>query len=65
MQLTMRIVAKVLFSVEVKEDAQKVAAALNLLMRHTSGCRMIMPPPLRHLPAAGADSGEARGARVG
>ncbi len=50
MQLTMRIVAKVLFSVEVSEDAQKVASALNLLMRHTSGLRMIMPPPLRHLP---------------
>ena len=50
MQLTMRIVAKVLFSVEVSEDAQKVADALNLLMRHTSGVRMIMPPALRHLP---------------
>jgi cytochrome P450 len=50
MRLTMRIVAKVLFSVEVSEDAQKVAASLNLLMRHTSGFRMIMPPPLRHLP---------------
>jgi len=50
MRLTMRIVAKVLFSVEVSEDAQKVATALNLLMRHTSGFRMIMPPPLRHLP---------------
>jgi cytochrome P450 len=50
MQLTMRIVAKVLFSVEVSEDAKKIAAALNLLMRHTSGLRMIMPPPLRHIP---------------
>jgi cytochrome P450 len=50
MQLTMRIVAKVLFSVEVSEDAQNIAAALNLLMRHTSGLRMIMPPPLRHIP---------------
>ena len=50
MRLTMRIVAKVLFSVEVSEDAQKVATSLNLLMRHTSGLRMIMPPPLRHLP---------------
>ncbi len=50
MGLTMRIVAKVLFSVEVREDAQKVATALNLLMRHSSGVRMIMPPPLRHLP---------------
>jgi cytochrome P450 len=50
MQLTMRIVAKVLFSVEVSEDAQRVATSLNLLMRHTSGLRMIMPPPLRHFP---------------
>ena len=50
MRLTMRIVAKVLFSIEVSDDAQKVAAALNLLMRHTSGLRMIMPPPLRHFP---------------
>ncbi len=50
MQLTMRIVAKVLFSVEVSGDAQKVAAALNVLMSHISGVRMIMPPLLRHLP---------------
>jgi len=50
MQLTMRIVAKVLFSVEVSADAQKVAAALNLLMRHTSVVRMVMPPLLRHVP---------------
>jgi cytochrome P450 len=50
MQLTMRIVAKVLFSVEVSEDAKKVATALNLLMRHTTGLRMIMPPLLRHVP---------------
>jgi cytochrome P450 len=50
MQLTMRIVAKVLFSVEVKEDTQRVAGALNVLMRHTSGGRMILPPVVRHLP---------------
>jgi cytochrome P450 len=49
----MRIVAKVLFGVEVSEDAQKVASALNLLMRHTSGVRMIMPPLLRHVPLPG------------
>ena len=30
MQLTMRIVAKVLFSVEVNEDTERVAAALNI-----------------------------------
>jgi cytochrome P450 len=50
MQLTMRIVAKVLFSVEVSGEAQRIAAALNVLMGHTSGFRMIMPPLLRHLP---------------
>ena len=50
MQLTARIVAKVLFGVEVKADTERVAAALNALMRHTSGGRMILPPILRHLP---------------
>jgi cytochrome P450 len=50
MQLTMRIVAKVLFSVEVKGDTESVAGALNVLMRHSSGGRMILPPVLRHLP---------------
>jgi cytochrome P450 len=50
MQLTMRIVAKVLFSVEVKADTERVAGALNILMRHTSGGRMILPPVLRHVP---------------
>jgi cytochrome P450 len=50
MQLTMRIVAKVLFGVEVKRDTERVAAALNALMRHTSGGRMIMPPVMRHVP---------------
>jgi cytochrome P450 len=50
MQLTMRIVAKVLFGVEVKQDTERVAGALNVLMRHTSGGRMILPPALRHLP---------------
>ncbi|MBZ5650349.1 MAG: cytochrome P450 [Acidobacteriia bacterium] len=49
-QLTMRIVAKVLFSVEVKADTERVAGALNILMRHTSGGRMILPPVLRHVP---------------
>ena len=50
MQLTMRIVAKVLFSVEVKEVTERVAGSLNVLMRHTSGGRMILPPMLRHFP---------------
>ncbi len=50
MQLTMRIVAKVLFGVELRQDTERVAGALNVLMQHTSGGRMILPPLLRHLP---------------
>ncbi len=50
MQLTLRIVARVLFSVEVKEETERVSRALNLLMKHTSGARMILPPLLRYLP---------------
>jgi len=50
MQLTLHIVAKVLFSVEVQSETAGVAQALNLLMKHTSGARMILPPAVRHLP---------------
>src|SRR5260370_32950718 len=50
MQPTMRIGHKGLFSVEVKAGPERVAAALNALMRHTSGGRMILPPILRHVP---------------
>src|SRR6266496_2087524 len=41
MQLTLRVVAKVLFSVDVKQESGEVAAALNLLMKHSSGARML------------------------
>jgi cytochrome P450 len=50
MQLTLRIVARVLFSVEVKEETERVGWALNMLMKHTSGGRMILPPAVRYLP---------------
>ena len=50
MQLTLRIVARVLFSVEVKEETERVSQALNVLMKHTSGARMILPAILRYLP---------------
>jgi cytochrome P450 len=50
MQLTLRIVAQVLFSVEVREETERVAWALNMLMKHTSGGRMILPPAVRYLP---------------
>ena len=50
MQLTLRVVAKVLFSVDVKQESGEVAAALNLLMKHSSGARMLLPPWVRYLP---------------
>jgi cytochrome P450 len=50
MQLTLRVVAKVLFSVEVNKQTERVQQALNLLMKHSSGGRMILPPSLRFLP---------------
>jgi len=50
MQLTLRVVAKVLFSVDVKNESKEVAAALNLLMKHSSGARMLLPPWVRYLP---------------
>ena len=50
MELTLRIVAKVLFGVEVGEQTQRVSHALNLLMKHSSGIRMILPPFIRYVP---------------
>jgi len=50
MQLTLRVAAKVLFSVDVKNESKEVAAALNLLMKHSSGARMLLPPWVRYLP---------------
>ena len=50
MELTLRIVAKVLFGVEVGEQTQRVSHALNLLMKHSSGVRMILPPIIRYVP---------------
>jgi cytochrome P450 len=50
MHLTLRIVAKVLFSVEVAEETGKVASALNVLMQYGSGGKMVLPAFLRYLP---------------
>jgi cytochrome P450 len=50
MQLTLRIVAKVLFGVEVEAETRKVSAALNALMQYSSGARMVLPPWFRFLP---------------
>jgi cytochrome P450 len=50
MHLTLRIVAKVLFSVEVTEETARIASVLNLLMRYGSGGKMVLPAFLRYLP---------------
>jgi cytochrome P450 len=50
MRLTLRVVARVLFSVEVQRETERVQQALNLLMKHSSGGRMILPPLIRFLP---------------
>jgi cytochrome P450 len=50
MRLTLKIVAKLLFSVEVEEESEKIAGALNVLMGEGTQGRMIFPPILRFLP---------------
>jgi cytochrome P450 len=50
MRLTLRIVAKVLFSIEVAETSEKIAVALNILLGQGAGGRMLLPPILRYLP---------------
>ena len=50
MRLTVRIVAKVLFSAEVAEETDEVAASLNVLMQQGSGGRMVLPAFFRYFP---------------
>ncbi len=49
MQLTLRIVVRALFNVEA-EKTEKISRAMNVLMRNTTGVRMLLPPLFRHLP---------------
>jgi cytochrome P450 len=50
MRLTVRIVARVLFDVDMNDVTDKVANALNVLMQNSTGRRMILPPVVRYLP---------------
>lgn len=50
MRLTLEIVAKVLFSTEMAEETAKLGWSMNMLMQHTTGGRMVLPPFIRHLP---------------
>ena len=49
MRLALRIVVRALFHVEA-EQIEKISLAINVLMRNSTGVRMLLPPMLRHLP---------------
>ncbi len=52
MRLTLKIVAKLLFGLEVDEESEKIAHSLNTLIGQGAGGRMILPPFLRYLPVS-------------
>jgi cytochrome P450 len=52
MNLALRIVVRTLFGVEA-EETDKISGALNTMMRHTAGVRLLLPPVARRLPLPG------------
>jgi cytochrome P450 len=52
MNLTLRIVVRTLFGVEAGE-IDEISGALNTIMRHTAGIRLLLPPWSRYLPIPG------------
>ena len=50
MRLTLKVVAKLLFDLEVDEESEKIAHSLNTLIGQGAGGRVIFPPFLRYLP---------------
>jgi cytochrome P450 len=53
MHLTLEIVAKTLFNIEIAGERDHIAVALNTLMQLSSGARMLLPPVLRLTPTLG------------
>ena len=53
MHLTLEIVAKTLFNIEIAGERDRIAVALNTLMESSSGARMLLPPLLRRAPTPG------------
>jgi cytochrome P450 len=49
MQLTLRIVVRALFNVAA-EEIGKISDAMNVMMRNSSGVRLLLPPAARYLP---------------
>ncbi len=52
MRLTLRIVVRSLFNVEA-EETEEISRSLNVMMRHSAGARMLLPPFFRQLPLPG------------
>jgi cytochrome P450 len=52
MRLGLKIVAKVLFNVEITAETERVSMALNTVQELSSGGRMLLPPIFRLLPTA-------------
>src|SRR4051812_44390442 len=52
MQLTLRIVVRALFSVE-PEQIGSISTAMNVMMRNSTGLRLLLPPVARYLPTPG------------
>jgi cytochrome P450 len=52
MQLTLRIVVRALFSVE-PEQIGAISTAMNVMMRSSTGLRLLLPPVARYLPTPG------------
>jgi cytochrome P450 len=49
MKLTLRIVVRALFGVEA-EEAEEISRSLNVMMRNSTGARLLLPPFFRRLP---------------
>jgi cytochrome P450 len=49
MRLTLQIVVRALFKVEA-EGTEKISSAMNVLMRSSTGIRLLLPPVARYLP---------------
>jgi cytochrome P450 len=52
MQLTLRVVVRALFSVE-PEQIGAISTAMNVMMRNSTGVRLLLPPIARYLPTPG------------
>jgi cytochrome P450 len=52
MRLTLRVVVRALFNVEA-EETEDISGSLNVLMRDSTGARMLLPPFFRQLPLPG------------